>query len=66
MSTCDRCTTVYRVEAVMKRLQLRIPFLSDSERVMKRELENMDERLETYQRSIEQVHQTLQTLDFKF
>lgn len=39
----------------MRKLQDRIPFLSESERAMKRELENIEERLETYQRSLEQV-----------
>jgi len=39
----------------MHKLQARIPFLSESERGMKRELENIEERLESYQRSLEQV-----------
>ncbi|KAH3884571.1 hypothetical protein DPMN_008554 [Dreissena polymorpha] len=43
------------VGGVMRKLQSRIPFLSESERNMKRELENIEERLETYQRSLEQL-----------
>ena len=39
----------------MRKMQSRVPFLSEPERNMKRELESMDEKLETYQRNLEQV-----------
>ena len=44
-----------RIEAIMRKMQSRVPFLSEPERNMKRELESMDEKLETYQRNLEQV-----------
>ncbi|XP_052220932.1 nucleoporin 88-like isoform X2 [Dreissena polymorpha] len=57
---CEECKETQedlmkRLEGVMRKLQSRIPFLSESERNMKRELENIEERLETYQRSLEQL-----------
>ena len=48
-------TLFFRIEGLMRKMQSRIPFLSDPERNMKRELESMDEKLETYQRNLEQV-----------
>ncbi|WAR02636.1 NUP88-like protein [Mya arenaria] len=57
---CEECKEkqediLKRVEGVMKRLQSRNPFLSEAERTMKRELENIYDRLETYERSLEQL-----------
>ena len=45
----------FRIEGMMRKMQSRVPFLSEPERNMKRELESMDEKLETYQRNLEQV-----------
>ena len=39
----------------MRKLQSRLPVLSDAERGMKRELETMDEQLDVYRKSLEQV-----------
>ena len=44
-----------RIEGMMRKMQSRVPFLSEPERNMKRELESMDEKLEQYQRNLEQV-----------
>ena len=48
----------------MRKMQARIPFLSEPERHMKRELESMDEKLETYQRNLEQVSAQLYKGDY--
>ena len=48
----------------MRKMQSRVPFLSEPERNMKRELESMDEKLETYQRNLEQVRILLSSADF--
>lgn len=39
----------------MRRLQEKMPMMSEAERGMKRELETMEEQLEIYKRSVEQV-----------
>ncbi|KAL3856806.1 hypothetical protein ACJMK2_011523 [Sinanodonta woodiana] len=44
-----------RIQVLMRKLQSRIPFLSDAERTMKRELESMEERLESYKRNLDQL-----------
>ncbi|XP_053375397.1 nucleoporin 88-like [Mercenaria mercenaria] len=58
--SCEECKEkqeeiLKRIENVMRKLQARIPFLSEAERGMKRELENIEERLETYQNSLKQL-----------
>jgi hypothetical protein len=40
----------------MRKLQARLPVLSEAERSMKRELEAMHEKLDTYKNSLKQVH----------
>lgn len=39
----------------MRRLQEKMPMMSEAERGMKRELETMEEQLEMYKRSLDQV-----------
>lgn len=39
----------------MRRLQEKMPMMSEAERGMKRDLETMEEQLELYKRSLEQV-----------
>lgn len=39
----------------MRKLQARLPVLSEAERGMKRELETMHEKLDTYKNSLKQV-----------
>lgn len=39
----------------MRRLQEKMPMMSEAERGMKRELETMEEQLEIYKRSLDQV-----------
>lgn len=39
----------------MRRLQERMPSMSEAERGMKRDLEAMEEKLEVYKRSVKQV-----------
>ena len=46
---------MFRIEEVMRRLQERMPSMSEAERGMKRDLEAMEEKLEVYKRSVKQV-----------
>lgn len=39
----------------MRRLQEKMPMMTEAERGMKRELETMEEQLEMYKRSLDQV-----------
>ncbi|KAK3082723.1 hypothetical protein FSP39_003496 [Pinctada imbricata] len=57
---CDDCQDkhqeiLHRIERVMRRLQSRFPVLSSAERNMKRELETMEEQIEGFKNSLQQL-----------
>ncbi|XP_071178496.1 nucleoporin 88-like isoform X2 [Mytilus edulis] len=57
---CDECQDkndeiLKRIESIMRKLQARLPVLSEAERTMKRELETMHDKLESYKTNLQQL-----------
>ncbi len=46
---------LFRIETVLKKLQSRIPVVSEAEKDMHKELKKMDEKLKHYKNTIQQV-----------
>ena len=54
MYNCNTCG-VYRLEMVLKKLQAKLPVLSDAEKNMQKELKAIQEKLDGFKTSISQV-----------